>query len=219
MISGVVVPREACAIRFPTRWHGGFPAVAVLTSCLVASRGPRSTLLVEVPEAEPAVAWARERFDPSASLGIPAHITVLLPFMPPDVIGPPVLAELERLFAAVSRFRFQLAGTDWFGEEVLWLAPRDPAPFRALTSCVYEAFPAFPPFEGVFDDVVPHLTIGHGHRVSELRAAEESVQAHLPIEADATAVTLMTEQSAGGQWAKAAVFALAGTAPDRLIIS
>jgi hypothetical protein len=73
------------------------------------------------------------RLDANASLGIPAHFTVLFPFMPPDAIGPPVLGQLERLFAAVRGFWFQLARTAWFGDEVLWLAQRDPAAFRALT--------------------------------------------------------------------------------------
>ena len=171
--------------------------------------GPQSGLIIEVPEAEPAVARHRERLDANAPLGIPAHITVLFPFMPPGTITPSALAELEHLFAAVSRFRFRLDHTDWFGQDVLWLAPRDPGPFRALTNRVYEAFPAFPPFEGQFDDVVPHLTVGHGHPLNDLRAAEVSVQAHLPIEAHATTVTLMTQQSAGGHWRKAAAFTLA----------
>lgn len=126
----------------------------------------------------------------------------------PRLIGPPVLAGLERLFAPVRRFRFELSRTDWFGDEVLWLAPADPSPFRALTESVYEAFPAFPPFGGQFEDVVPHLTVGSGHPVNELRVAEQSIQAHLPIEGVATAVTLMTEQSAGGQWARTAAFRL-----------
>jgi hypothetical protein len=39
-------------------------------------------------------------------------------------------------------------------------------------------------------------------------AAERSVQAHLPIEADAKTVTLMTERSACGQWSGAATFNL-----------
>lgn len=151
----------------------------------------------------------RERLDASAPLGVPAHITVLFPFLPPQTIDPPALAELDHLFTAVSRFRFQMDHTDWFGDDVLWLAPRDPGPFRALTQRVCQAFPAFPPFEGQFDDVVPHLTIGHGHPVNDLRAAEASVQAHLPIDGHATAVTLMTQQSAAGQWAKAATFTLA----------
>jgi 2'-5' RNA ligase len=173
------------------------------------SPGPYSGLIVEVPEAEPVVARLRERLDASAPLGIPAHITVLFPFMPPSAIDPAVLAELAHLFAAISRFRFRLDHTDWFGNEVLWLAPRDPGPFRALIEAVHQAFPAFPPFEGQFSDVVPHLTVGKGHPVSDLRAAEESVRAHLPIDGHATEVTLVTQQSAGGRWTGAATFALA----------
>jgi hypothetical protein len=56
--------------------------------------GPRSALIVEVPAAEPAVARHRERLDSSAPLGVPAHITVLYPFLPPGAIGPAVLGDL-----------------------------------------------------------------------------------------------------------------------------
>lgn len=174
----------------------------------MASSGPHSGLIIEVPEAEPAVRHHRERLDSSAPLGVPAHITVLFPFMPPETIDPAALTKLGELFADVSGFRFRLDRTNWFGDEVLWLAPRDPGPFRALTLRVFQAYPAFPPFGGQFADVVPHLTIGHEHPLDDLRIAEDSVQARLPIEASATAVTLMTQQSAGGRWAKAAAFAL-----------
>jgi 2'-5' RNA ligase len=162
-----------------------------------------------VPEAEPAVRQFRECLDASALLGVPAHITVLAPFMPPHAIDAAVLGRLDRLFAAAGRFRFRLDHTDWFGEEVLWLGLQDPAPFRALIQGVYQAFPAFPPFEGQFDEVVPHLTVGYGHTLNDLRAAEEAVRAHLPIDACATTITLMTQQSPGGRWGKAAAFALA----------
>jgi 2'-5' RNA ligase len=175
----------------------------------VTSPSSQSALIVEVPEAEPAVGQHRARLDASAPLGIPAHVTVLFPFMPPGKINEAVLTQLERLFAAVSQFGFRLDHTDWFGDAVLWLAPRDPGPFRALTRRVFQAFPAFPPFEGQFDEAVPHLTVGQSHPPSDLRTAEESVQTHLPIDAHATAVTLMTQQSAAGQWTKAATFTLA----------
>lgn len=171
--------------------------------------GSESVLLVEVPAAEATVGWHRERLDANASQGIPAHITVLFPFMPPQMISQLVLGELEQVFGRIRRFHLQLAATGWFGEEVLWLAPTDPGPFSALTDAAYDAFPAFPPFGGRYDEVIPHLTVGHGRPVNELRAAQKSVQPQLPIEADVTAVTLMTEQSAGGQWAKAATFTLA----------
>jgi hypothetical protein len=179
----------------------------------VANPGPQSILLVEVPEAEPIVGRYRERFVVNARLGVPAHITVLYPFMPPRAIGPAVTTELEHLFAAVSRFRFQLTHLGWFGDEVLWLGPWNPAPFRALTRRVDAAFPDVPPYEGQFgraeSDASPHLTVGKGNLVTELRSAEENVRSHLPIDGEATSVTLMTQVSAGGRWAKTAIFALA----------
>ncbi len=200
-------PRPSQATRNYIRVAGALAInVLLMTS---TSPGPHSGLIIEVPEAEPAVRRHRERLDANAPLGIPAHITVLYPFMPPAAIDAAALTELGQLFAEVSRFRFRLDHTDWFGEDVLWLAPRDPGLFRALTQRVFRAFPAFPPFGGQFDDVVPHLTIGHGHPPEDLRAAEVSVQADLPIDASATAVTLMTQQSAGGDWTKAATFTLA----------
>jgi 2'-5' RNA ligase len=165
----------------------------------------RSALIVEVPEAEPAVQRFRARLDAHALLGIPAHITVLAPFMPPELIDASALA---RLFADVSPFQFRLDRTDWFGDQVLWLAPGDPRPFSDLTQRVFRMFPAFPPFEGKHEVVVPHLTVAWGQPLDRMRAAEAATQDSLPIDARATAVTLVTEQSAGGSWTKSATFAL-----------
>jgi 2'-5' RNA ligase len=175
----------------------------------VTSPGPRSGLIVTVPEAESAVREHRLRLDASAALGVPAHLTVLFPFLPPADIDAGVLVRLERLFAGVSAFSFQLDHAAWFGDEVLWLGPREPVPFRALTQRAYRAFPAFPPFEGQFEEVVPHLTIGYGHPVADLRAAEAAIQPCLPVAAHAGAVTLFVQGAAGGPWGPAAVFPLA----------
>jgi hypothetical protein len=48
-----------------------------------------STILVPVPEAEPVVGQLRARLDRAASRGIPAHVTVLYPFVPPGQITRP----------------------------------------------------------------------------------------------------------------------------------
>jgi 2'-5' RNA ligase len=173
----------------------------------MASPGFESALIVEVPEAEPAVHRHRKRLDANAPLGIPAHITVLAPFMPLQMIDASVLTQLGKLFADVSPFQFRLDRTDWFSDHVLWLAPRDPGPFSDLTQRVFRTFPAFPPFEGKHDVVVPHLTVGYGHLVNDMRTAEEAIQDSLPIDARAAAVTLMTEQSPGGNWTKSTTFA------------
>ena len=88
-----------------------------------------------------------------------------------------------------------------------------PSPLCALTRCVAEAFPDFPPYEGQVgaaeSETSPHLTVGKGHPVTGLRSAEASVRSHLPIDGEATAVTLMTQASTGGQWTKTATFPLA----------
>jgi hypothetical protein len=175
----------------------------------MAGTESQSALVVEVPEAEAAVARHRERLDENAAIGIPAHITVIAPFLPPAGIGSPVLDELSRLFGGVPRFRFRLARTAWFGDQVLWLAPDDPAPFRALTGRAFAAFPACPPYGGQHDDVIPHLTVGLRQPLAEMRAAEESLRPRLPIEAHATAVTLLVGPASGGQWTRTARFPLA----------
>jgi 2'-5' RNA ligase len=174
----------------------------------VANAALESVLLITVPAAEAAVALCRSRLDSSAPLGIPAHVTVLYPFVPPAAVDADVLASLARLFSSVGEFSFVLDRTGWFGDRVLWLGPEEPAPFRALTQLVFSAFPSCPPYGGQFEDVVPHLTVGHTGSLSDLRAAEEAVRPHLPIAGKAAEVTLMTGPPAGGLWTTVAVFPL-----------
>ena len=175
---------------------------------LIPGAGPdwESALLVPVPAAEPAVGQHRARLDEAARDGVPAHITVLYPFLPLAGIDEPLLAALGRLFAGHAAFQFVLDKVGWFGEEVVWLGPHDPAPFTALTELAFRAFPSCPPYRGQITEVIPHLTIGHGGGPQALGAAAESVRPCLPIEAAATEVTLMAGPRPGipgmppGQW-------------------
>ena len=173
-----------------------------------------TALLVTVPAADSAVARHRSRLDTSAAVGVPAHITVLYPFLPPDLIDADTHATLARLFASVPGFRFTLDRTRWFPDPVLWLGPSDPAPFSALTGLVVAAFPSCPPYGGQVAEVIPHLTIGDGAPRAELEAAEAEVRPRLPIHAEATVVTLMTgpaPRSAppAARWTTVATFSLA----------
>ena len=152
---------------------------------------------------------ARHALDVNARGGVPAHVTVLYPFLPPDRIDGSVLGHLTALFATIPAFDIALTRTSWFGEDVLWLAPDDPAPLLALTELVHGAYPEHPPFGGLFDEVVPHLTVGHGAQRAEMLRAEADVRRHLPIRAAARAVTLMTQDQPDGAWTTAARFPLA----------
>jgi len=130
-----------------------------------------SALVVTIPEAERVVAPHRERLDQAASWGVPAHVTVLFPFLPPDEIDEQVLATLGRAAATVPAFFVALDRLGWFGERVVWLAPSPAEPFQRLTAAVTSHFPGVQPYDGAFDEVVPHLTLGHDHPVDVLKAA------------------------------------------------
>ena len=151
----------------------------------------------------------------SARDGVPAHVTVLYPFMPPGLIGEAVLASLARLFAGFPAFAFTLDRVAWFGNSVVWLAPRDPGPLRALIGRALAAFPAYPRYGGQFgDEMVPHLTVGDRDGPAALRAAADAVRPLLPVEAVAAEVALMAGPPPGnpaaapGQWRLLASFPL-----------
>ena len=174
------------------------------------SNAAGTALIVAVPEVEPAVAAHRLRLDPSAASGVPAHVTVLFPFMPAPLVDDVVLARLGALFAGYSPFEARFTRTSWFGEEVLWLAPDDPDPFRRLTSAVTDAFPDYPPYGGAYDGTTPHLTVGDRRPVEELRAAERAVALALPVSARVESVTLIGEVEARRRWNRATTFPLQG---------
>ena len=197
------------------RLTGGRHSLATMSDLIPgASPGWETALLLPVPTAELAVGRHRDRLDEAARDGVPAHITVLYPFLPPAQIGESLVASLGRLFAGVAAFEFALDRVGWFGEQVVWLGPCDPAPFTALTNRVFTAYPSCPPYGGQHPEVIPHLTIGHVGRPQDLRAAAESVRPSLPIQAIAAEVILMagphpgTPDTPPGQWRTIAIFPL-----------
>jgi 2'-5' RNA ligase len=157
----------------------------------------RTALIVAVPEAEDAVAALRLEHDSSAALGVPAHITILFPFAPPEQLDETALASL---FTTCAPFDFQLARLETFpGEVVTYLAPEPWEPFVGLTNAVWRRWLDFPPYEGAHVAVIPHLTLSDSGR---LDAGLE-----LPIAARANEVTLIEEDDRG-RWAERRRFAL-----------
>jgi hypothetical protein len=156
-------------------------------------------LIVEVPEAEPAVAVARSRVDRFASLGVPPHVTALVPWVEADAIDARSLRLVGDVTAALAPFDYSFSSTGWFGVEVVYLAPDQPAPFIELTERLWAAFPDYPPYAGQFAEITPHLTFGEGTDVETLRGAEAVVLAHGPVRGRASRLTLMTEDH-DGRW-------------------
>ena len=98
------------------------------------------------------------RWDRAAGAGVPAHVTVLFPFLPARGLVPAVRRELAAIAATQAPFEVIFATVGRF-PDVVYLAPRPAEPFTRLTGAVAARFPDFPPYGGAFDEVIPHLTI------------------------------------------------------------
>ena len=169
---------------------------------------PETALICRVPEAERYIADYRRRFDPSARRNVPAHVTILYPFMAPTLIDDGVRDKLARIAAAVPRFDYRMAKTQRF-PVALYLAPEPDRFFSALTDGIFRAFPDYPPFEGKFETVVPHITVAHG---DEPLLCEIEVELRIALPAGggiaANCSELALIENSSGRWEQMQVFAL-----------
>lgn len=172
-----------------------------------------TALIASVPAAEPVVAEHRQRLDAAATWGIPAHATVLYPFVDPLGVDEEILVLVAQAVTRVPAFECSFARCQWFGQDVLWLDPDPAQPFRELTTAVSRVFPQHPPYGGAHHDVVPHLTVAE-RRMADLaavRAADQAVQLKLPVHARIDCVQLIAGTQAPNSWRVLHEFSLAAT--------
>jgi 2'-5' RNA ligase len=161
--------------------------------------GGRSALVVPFTLPEPLEAIRRDHVD-NARLGVPAHVTLLFPFVPAASIEP---ADIERARASISltpAFDVDFRRVTSFDpiptkEGVVWLAPEPPAPFVALTEALASAFPDYLPYGGIHDTVVPHLTLANVD--VDLATLIASARLELPFRRRADEAAMLVEDEAG----------------------
>ncbi len=150
-----------------------------------------STLIVPVPAADHLLHGS------ARDAGMPAHVTLLYPFLDAAKIDDDVEAELELLFAGERVFDFELAEIGRF-PGIVYVSPRPSSPFVALIELLTRRWPDHPPYGGSFKEIVPHLTVAHGAQIPD------GLSARLPIAVRAEEAWLVTR--AGGRWVRRASF-------------
>jgi 2'-5' RNA ligase len=160
---------------------------------------------VRVPEAESAVRAWRDRLDPSARAGVPAHVTVLFPFLYESRIDDGACAAIGEVIGRHRSFEARFEHCGRF-PGILYLVPEPDIPFRRLTEAIADRWPETPPFGGQFDEVVPHLTIAQGQDDAVLEEAEADLRSRLPVTGRVSSVDLMVHD--GTRWQQRASFAL-----------
>jgi hypothetical protein len=157
---------------------------------------PRSTgLVVPVDAVRDLIApWIR--LLPAAGRSLPPHVTALWPFLPVEALDDAAERRLGDLLAGAPAFSFALTRVAELADAAV-LLPEPAAPFRALTSLLWDEWPECPPYGGAFDDIVPHLTVAIDPSAADRSAIEAALAPLLALEACAAEVLLVEETTSG----------------------
>jgi len=160
-----------------------------------------TALIIPASGLPPLIEDLRRRFDPSAVAGVPAHLTILYPFLEPRLVTRDRMRELMELVSGFPAFAYALVALRAFGDGTVYLAPEPQGPFIALSEAVSGRF-GVAPYGGAHADVVPHLTVAQAAGETERRKVEATIAPLLPLHAAATAAWLLagSNDTAWSRW-------------------
>src|SRR4029077_9743166 len=138
-------------------WHRRRAAWTQRTLSAMPDGVSESAVVVRVP-VPPLVERLRRRWDWAAQSGVPAHVTLLYPFIPAGNLDVSVRHALAEIAAEHEPFDVRFTRVGRF-PTVVYVAPDPPEPFHRVTEAIHTRFPDFPPYEGAFEVVIPHLTV------------------------------------------------------------
>jgi 2'-5' RNA ligase len=145
-----------------------------------------------------ALARVRDRWDRAARAGARPHVTVLFPFLPLAGLTPAVRAALADIAGMEEAFDLRFVRIRRFDDGLVWAEPEPVDPIVRLTQAVAGTWPAYPPYGGLFETVIPHLTIVESME-APLEEIESGARGAVPFEARATRLELW-RQDDGGRW-------------------
>jgi 2'-5' RNA ligase len=145
----------------------------------------------------------REREVEVARLGVPAHVTILSPFVPVATLDRGVSATVGEIVARTKAFdvaftRVRRWAPSDHGPGVVWLEPEPAEPFEALTRAIWAEFPEQPPYGREDDDLEAHLTLAIDDP-ARFDAAEAEAREHLPFRRHVNVAALLVE-GPDGRW-------------------
>ena len=164
-----------------------------------------TAVLLCVPEADELVGPWRDKGDPSASAGVPAHVTLLYPFLDRALVDEGVVAELDWFFRGVDAFAVRFDAVGEFADAgVLYLDPEDGA-LDDLAAALARRWPETPPYAGAVEKPHAHLTVVRTANAAMRAEAAAAMEPGLPLAATAAQAALW-QCDDDGQWSEVHVF-------------
>lgn len=156
-----------------------------------------SAVVVPVLDTGPLVQELRLQYDPSAKAGVPPHVTLMFPFLPPGELIESKVDALAALLGGTEHFDFSLTHVREFEQGVVYLEPEPAEPFIQLTKKIGDLFGLLP-FGGEFGDTsVPHLTVTTPESRMTIEQIAKQLEPLLPIQSVADTGWLMVGSNSG----------------------
>ena len=167
-----------------------------------------TALVIPFRAAEPVIGEPRREHTPSGKEGMPAHATILAPFVHSSRLDQFDRHRLRDTIRRFPAFDLRLASFGLF-EHIgcLYLEPRPWEPFVRLSEALLDVYPEieYPP-EGA-EAIVAHVTIGSGLTPEQQDELKREVAPRLPIRTRADRVVLY-ERAQDRKWQAHQSFAL-----------
>ena len=126
----------------------------------MASLRVETAIVVPVEGAEPLLSAAATAFGFDRPPGVPAHVTLLYPFVDAERLVVGHALEAQRAVSNVEPFECAFASIARFDDPpAIYLEPKPVEQFSAMIEALIAAFPNFPPYGGTVGEVIPHLTV------------------------------------------------------------
>jgi 2'-5' RNA ligase len=140
----------------------------------------------------------RDRIADAAD-GVPAHLTLLYPFVQPERLDGDVRARLGGVARDHPRFEYRLREAALWPDTV-YVRVEPEAPFVHLQRALQAAFPEFPIYGPDWNlEFVPHVSIAEGHASGLASATADPAWGALPEVRQATRIDVIA-RGANGRW-------------------
>lgn len=169
-------------------------------------RDGRTGLVIPVPAADEALAWVSGWYPEAVRDGVPAHLSLLYPFLAAGDLDAGVLTALREVFDHQPPMRVVLSRCRRRGGFV-YLVPEPVAPLRDLIGALRSDWPAPVAHRGLGEEVEPHVTVAMG--VAERTAAviQREASESLPLTVELSEAWLVVLR---GRWRLHGRFAFGG---------
>ena len=158
-----------------------------------------TAIVVPVEGADLLLAAAATAFGFDRPPGVPAHVTLLYPFVDAERLVVGHAHEAQRALSDVQPFDCSFSSIGRFDDPpvAIYLEPKPVEQFSAMIEALIAAFPKFPPYGGAVEEVVPHLTIVETADRDSWAEVEAWVKPQLPVRTSVQAFSIYVQTDTG----------------------